>query len=334
MITHGGQYGLRQAARLARNIVRAAIVVFPTVAVSQAVADDVKDHRFESDLPGVHVCERRKGVVVCFARTPCKVTAEYFGDSQSREYYFKKFGYEPAKLVVTRSDGTIPISLKKKQLFEEADASLTDATRRVRERIADALSSAIDRGNASVDDSGFDLAGKIKLLSGPDGHYVAIGILLDDTFRKTDLRRVEEIRDHEQRSGAIVTAALAGGGGKLLVWLRRELAGISDVTGIVLNILYRKRGSEMAERSDRFLAHRSSSWSVGNTKFTQHTWFTQEIPVMTVEDVKDTYNVVVRVALGDIPDSEAQCCDSLHTLADIRLNENPRRSLEAYRRRP
>lgn len=302
---------------------------FPTMAFPpRAYSFEQKNLPFESEPTGALVCERRKGVIACFDRTPCRVTVEFASASNAREYILKKIGYKTAKITVTRADETIHIAMKREELFEETAKESVEELLDVRRQVVKVLSRRIHEDLALFDDSGFDLLGRIGVLLQPDGYYVGLGVILDDRFRQSSLRQLERIRNTRERQEALVRTVLEYAGGRVLVELGKTLRSIKKLKGIILNVHYMKNRSVLEDDIDTFRVHKTWHWEQGGYRYEKHFWYTQEVSGTNVKDIEDMYTVAVKADIKDIPLNEAQCCTSIVTAGEIYTNDNRNRKME------
>lgn len=302
---------------------------FPAMAFPpRAYSFEQKNLTFESEPTRARVCERRKGLIVCFDRTPCRVTAEFASVSNSREYILKKIGYKTTKITVTRADETVRIAMKREELFEEAAKESLEGLLDVRRQVVKVLTDRIYEDPALFNDSGFDLLGRMGVLSQPDGYYVGLGVILDDRFRQNSLRPLERIRNTMERQEALVRTVLEYAGGRVLVELGKTLRNIKKLKGIVLNVHYMKNRSVLEDDIESFRVHKTWHWEQGGYRYEKHFWYTQEVSGTNVTDIEDMYTVAVKADIKNIPLNEAQCCTSLVIAGEIYSNDNQSRKME------
>jgi len=256
------------------------------------------------------------------------VTAEFASVSNSREYILKKIGYKTAKITVTRANETVRIAMKKEELFEEAAKESVEDLLDVRRQVVKVLSDRIYEDSALFNDSGFDLLGRMGVLSQPDGYYVGLGVILDDRFRQYSLRPLERIRNTKERQAVLVRTVLEYAGGRVLVELGKALRSIKKLKGIVLNVHYMKNRSVLEDDIDSFRVHKTWQWEQGGYRYEKHFSYTQEVSGTKVKDIEDMYTVAVKADIKDIPLNEAECCTSLVTAGEIYSNDNQRRNME------
>lgn len=316
------------------------IIIFGFIVAGNTVADsgdapssNTKTVLFKSKPAGARVYERKKGTLVSIGRTPCKISIKFASGTQAKKYYFRKIGYKSTSVTSKRTDNIVQLQLVKSKIFDETNQKNSAKFQKVREKIIHLLSKKIYESSTSFDDSGFDLVGRIGALELTDGYYVGLGILLDDTFKQTELRPIRRIRNREKREEALVNSVLKYAGGKLLVQLSKELNGISELEGIVLNINYRKTKSVLGEDIDRFTVHKSWQWELGTTIYQKHLIYTQDVERTTVEDIVDLYRVIIKIKLKDIPRDVTECYDTILASNEIYLNDNRKKTMERFARR-
>jgi hypothetical protein len=286
----------------------------------------------KSEPAGARVCERKGDAVVCFSKTPCRVPVESESGAHARKYYIKRIGYESMVVTVRPTDKTVNIPLKKRDIFaasgKEGGSGLAIARRTVSGR----LSEKIYRNPGGVDDSGFDLVGKIDVSEAPDGNYAVLKIMLDDAFRKDRLRPVRSIQNRNERQAALARSVLEHGGGRLILDMAKPIKNVEGLKGVILVAYYAKTKSSLGEDYDRFTTQQTREYQFGDRKYTQYEIWTHDVATTKVEDRADVYAVVVKADMKDIAGSAREFTESVLKRGEIYSNDNERKQTERVQR--
>jgi hypothetical protein len=278
--------------------------------------------RFETEPDGVRVFERRRGNLHFLGRTPCEVSLPADAGDHTKLFFLRKLGFEAGSVTVKPSQTLVRAPMRKVDIFEplrEEDVAL----RRMQEAVFGALRTAIYARTPSVDDTGFDLVGKIGLFELDGRVHVGAEILLDDAFRSR-LRPIRRIRNRAKHQEAVARAVLEHAGVRFLALLRGALEGVEGPQGVTLGVHYRKSRSVLGEDVLRF----QKTGRVEAGRYVRSWWALYEVPRLAVKDVEDVYTVVVQTTLADIPTTPDGDCGPLLRRGSIHLDDNPRREME------
>ena len=278
----------------------------------------------ESQPTGARVCERKRGGITCFARTPCDLPAMNY----TKKYYLQKVGYEQATVSVKGSEKIVRVALKKMDVFVPDDPNDDPQLRHIQAQVVRRLSEKLFGNAAGIDDTGFGLYGQVGTQKFPDGYFIEFGILLDDEFRQTRYRSIRRIRNRTERQAAIVRAVLDHSAERLLVELKGVLNGVDKLKGVLLYVFYAKSAAVLGEDLDRFTMHRVWQWQQGQTIYEKHSIHTEDVSRSEVKDVKDIDAVIVKIGFQDILTDPAKRREKVLTAAEIFSDDNPEKKLE------
>jgi hypothetical protein len=306
------------------------LLIFAALSFQDVWSGETRTVVFQSQPPGAQIYELTRGSVSILDKTPCELQVTFSAVSSSKQYYLRKLGYKTARVTVRKGDGIVRVSLEKKELFHEASPKADDRYKAVQAQVFRVLSQEIYGDNLLNDKGRFAFAGKIGVIEISGTYYLEVGILLDDSFRNVELRRIARIQNEKEKQDALVRAVLGHSGGGVLVALGNELRSIEHLKGIALTIYYRKTKSVLGEDSDRFTQHTVSSWQVSDTIYEKHIYHTQDVVTTKVEDVEDVRAVVIKSLFRDVPSDPSKCCETILSKSDIYVNDNRQRAMEHY----
>jgi hypothetical protein len=280
----------------------------------------------ESEPAGARLCQRERGGITCFARTPCEVPAA----SHTKKYYLQKVGYKRASVSVKESDKNIRVPLEKIDVFEHDSPDNDPKHRQLQTQVVRLLSDRLYGNAGGINDTGFVLYSQAGVQKLPDGYFVEIGIMLDDEFRQTRLRSIRRIQNHDDRVEALVRNMLDYTVDRFMTELRDTLITIQGLKGISLIVFYAKSDAALVEDSEKFILHQISRWEQGNTKFERHTYQHIDVIRSKVEDVKEVHAVILKIAFQDILNDPTERRDKVVTAAEIYSDDNPDKKMERF----
>jgi hypothetical protein len=208
-----------------------------------------KSVRFVTSPTNVQVCKRRSGRFYCIGKTPTDIDVNFHSEKSQVKYYLKKIGYHQLSLIVTPSDNSINVVLKKLDLLFNP---LMQPKGRLRkgQYEANAVLKSVLYDSETFDSIGAnELHGKMEVVPIGDKLYFTLTVVVTDREVTKKISRANRRRNRAKREKLLVDTLLTEIVSDVLFHLKRSFSGSKYVDGIILTVLYPRKKYVLKEES-------------------------------------------------------------------------------------
>jgi len=283
----------------------------------------------ESVPSGADICEKQRGRLICFAKTPSAINSVFYGSNSSKVYYIKKIGYEISPVLFHPGSQVEVLQLTKKNIFYDKKKHQSSDLERLQGRVNEILGNRIYGNEKKPLLENFQFVDKIKVIKLDGTNQLNINLMVGDQLNKEKLGRIIRIRNKNERVNNFLNVVLNNGAGSFLVQIKNVMDNISEISGIMLTVNYHKKTSELAEDDATFVKRYEYQPGDG---WVYYSWAEHNTGYSKFEIHKDIYTTMIGIQLNQIPKNidEISGLEKMKSLVTIKSNDNRRKIFREY----
>jgi len=158
-----------------------------------------------SSPPSATICKKLLRRQECFGQTPQILEIEFGNKNESKKLVLQKLGFHEKEILVNASSKQVKVDLVKMNIFADADVHSDPKLANLQKQVNLRLSRFIYASD-QLDDTGFQVIGKFKILKLNEIKILKFSTLINDINTLRELKKAGRIRNEEKRNKGIMDA--------------------------------------------------------------------------------------------------------------------------------